>query len=102
MDPLEIPPSTPCTKPDPESDINRARIVAASVRKACNVATNSMDQDKQDWKAARQIILQDKVLTENEKDSIHHLSDDTIKSEKNSEPSNFNGINNSEGPADCR
>jgi len=65
--------STPSAKPDPESDTNRACIIAASVREACRVATGNMDQNKQDWKAARQIILQDKSLTESEKNVILSL-----------------------------
>ena len=52
-----------------EEGIDRARIVALAVKEAC--AAVSSEQNPQDgWKAACQMILQNKLLTEAEKKHI--------------------------------
>jgi hypothetical protein len=53
----------------PGEDINRARIVALAVKEACSILSSEQSQ-KDGWEAARQLILKNKLLTEDEKKNI--------------------------------
>jgi hypothetical protein len=52
-------------------DSDRGRIVALAVKDACNIA--SLRPNHQDWNAACRFILQNKLLTEKEKNDIVNL-----------------------------
>ncbi|CAJ0644129.1 12752_t:CDS:2 [Entrophospora sp. SA101] len=52
-----------------ENDSNRAQVVATAVREACNIAAASQNQ-QQDWEAACQRIMNNKLLTDSEKTAI--------------------------------
>ena len=64
-------------------DVNRARIVALAVKEACAILQNQKDG----FEAARQLILQNKLLTEDEKKNIILLLQPKPSSSSSSPPS---------------
>ncbi|RIA97176.1 hypothetical protein C1645_814414 [Glomus cerebriforme] len=69
-----------------EEDINRARIVALAVKEACAILSSEQNQ-KDGWEAARQLILQNKLLTEAEKKNLIVLLQPKQSSSSSSSPS---------------